>query len=929
MVRLRLKMLIVGSAIAMACSSIMPANGTAFEVAPGSFTFTTSSDQAGAHADVSASFTLAQKEGGGVGALLRSAEVVAPLGFAGYPPNVKICDPVQLQLEVCPMDAQVGTIEIVLRIAPGDDAIDLQPLYNMAPAPNETAVYGFVLSHDFSGNIVVHVGSDYRAHLRATNVPAGPNSELQFEFLREAATVWGVPADLSHDAQRGNGFTCTQHGPHERFVPGGEVCEGGGAAANENVAPYLVNPTQCTGESLTAELRGVESWDGETAPLATANVGPFTGCESLKFAPTIALAPEVSQATSPTGYEFDLRVPQIEGAEGLATADLKDAVVRMPKGVVLSPSAATGLESCSETQVGLHTEQQVECPNASKLGTVSIVTPALTGELKGSLFLGGPAAGPITGPPFTVYLTFAGHGVNVKIRGTVTPDPSTGQLTTTFDENPELPFSELKLHLNGGSRATVANPSACGSYFAESDLTPWSTPYTPDATPSSSPFEVTGCGEPRFSPVFEAGTASNQAGGYSPLAVTFSRGDADQDLRGLTVTTPPGLSGNLSKIPLCPEPQAAQGICPDASLIGEVTADAGPGPEPVFIKGGKVYLTGPYDGAPFGLLVDVSEHAGPIDLGTGPCDCEVVRATVSVDPKTAQLTVTNGALPTIKDGVPFQVRTVSVNINRPEFVFNPTSCAPMSVNATLSSTQGMVSRQAYHFQVTNCAALAFKPTFKVSTSGRTTKSGGASLIATLTYPKAVFGSQANIAQVKVDLPRALPSRLTTLQKACTAGQFEKDPGGCPSASIVGYARAVTPILPVALEGPAYFVSHGGEAFPSLIVVLQGYGVTVDLVGTTFISKKGITSSTFKTVPDVPVGSFQLVLPQGRYSALAANGNLCKSASKLLMPTKFVAQDGAVLEQETKIRITGCPPARPKAKKAKVKHHKKHGKGKKK
>ncbi len=292
-----------------------------------------------------------------------------------------------------------------------------------------------------------------------------------------------------------------------------------------------------------------------------------------------------------------------------------------------------------------------------------------------------------------MYLTFAGHGVLVKIKGTVVPDPVTGQLTTTFDQNPELPFSELKVQLNGGSRATVANPSVCGSYSAESDLTPWSAPFEPDALPSSLPFEITGCQAPRFSPAFAAGTTSNQAGGYSPLSVTFSREDADEDLGGLSVTTPPGLSGNLSKIPLCGEPQAAQGLCPEASKIGELTAGAGPGPEPVFIKGGEVYLTGPYDGAPFGLSIDVSEKAGPLDLGTGPCDCEVVRATVNVDPHTAQLTVSNGALPTIKDGIPFQVKSVNVTINRPEFVFNPTSCDPMSVDGRLSSTEGAVSQQ--------------------------------------------------------------------------------------------------------------------------------------------------------------------------------------------------------------------------------------------
>jgi hypothetical protein len=878
-----------------------------FSVKPGSFTVVPSIDQAGAHPDLTTSFVFQANAEGAVEGLARNLEVVLPVGFAGYPAMVRTCDPVQLALATCSVGSQIGTLEFVLRW-PGYYGVYLVPLFNMPTSPNQTAVYGFGLTPgEFtiaSGEIVVSVGPDYRVHARAVNIYSA------LELVRQSLTVWGVPADPSHDAHRGSKFVCQQLGSSLYFVQSEkEICKNGGNSANENLVPYLVNPTQCTTEPLTAELRGVTSWEGEELAPVQTGVGPFTGCSALRFTPTISVAPEQVQATLPSGYEVVLRVPQSEGAEGLATADLKDTIVRMPKGVVLSPSAGNGLESCGEEQVGLRTEQLVRCPDASKLGTVSVVTPALTGELKGALYLGGPVSGPITGPPFTVYLTFEGHGVHIKIRGTVMPDPLTGQLTTTFNENPELPFSELKLHLTGGSRATLANPSVCANaqgapvqYSAESDLTPWSTPFTTDATPSSPPFEVTGCQGARFAPTFEAGTTSNQAGRYSPMSVTFSREDADQNLGGVTVTTPPGLSGDLSNVPLCPEPQAAQGTCPGSSLIGEVTAGAGPGPQPVYIKGGKVFLTGPYDGAPFGLSIDVSEKAGPLDLGSGPCDCEVVRASVNVDPRTAQLTVSNGALPAMKDGIPFQVKKVNVLIDRPEFVFNPTSCNAMSLTGTLSSTQGMSARREDHFQVTNCAALGFNPTFKVSTSGHAGRANGASLDARVSYPRAPFGSQANIASVKVQLPSQLPSRLKTLQKACVAAVFEADPANCPAASRVGIARATTPILPVPLTGPAIFVSHGGESFPSLEIVLQGYGVTVDLVGSTFIHK-GITTSTFRTVPDVPVGSFELYLPQGPYSALAANGNLCDN--RLVMPTEFVSQAGTVLRRSARIAVTGC------------------------
>jgi hypothetical protein len=900
-----LRLVCVG--VVCGCVAVVPGVAWgAFEIRPGSFQVGFSSYQAGAHADLSESFAFVQDGvGGPVGAALRGAEVVFPVGFAGYPPAVRTCTPVQLQVEECPPGSQIGTLEAVIRENPESAEpynIYRTGLYNMVPSPNETAVFGFTILHTIGGTIVVSVGPDYRVHARASNVITGGA-----ELVRQAITVWGVPADASHNALRGFSSTKSSTTP-EANAPGEEVIlTHGGIALNENPVPFLVNPTQCTSEPVQAELANVESWEGTKAENTPVMVGPFTGCQSLKFPPTIAVTPEEPQATIPTGYAVDLRIPQSEGAEGISTADLRDAVIKMPAGVVLSPSAATGLEACTEAQAELGTENPVKCPNASKLGVVSLVTPALTGELKGFLYLGGPPSGPITKPPFTVYLTLTGHGVLVKIKGTVITDPITGQVTTTFDQNPELPFSELKVQLSGGSRATVANPSTCGEYHAESTLTPWTFPFGEVAEPSSFPYQITGCEPPKFTPSFAASTLSNQAGGYSTLRVNFAREDTDQDLAGLTVTTPPGLSGNLSHIPLCPEPQAAQGTCPESSQIGEVTAGAGPGPEPVYIKGGKVYLTGPYQGAPFGLTVAVSEKAGPLDLGTGPCDCEVVRATVNIDPHTAQITVSNAALPTMKDGIPFQVKNVDVDINRPEFTFNPTNCNPTTINGTLTSTQGLTAPVSSHFQATNCAALAFNPTFKVTTSGKTSRANGASLDAKLSFPTTPQGTEANIAKVKVELPKRLPSRLTTLQKACPAQIFEANPANCPTASTVGIAKAITPILPVPLTGPAIFVSHGGEAFPSLIIVLQGYGVTVDLVGTTFISKTGITSSTFKTVPDVPVGTFELYLPEGPHSALAANGNLC-TGKQLTMPTEFTAQDATIIHQTTKITITNCPKA---------------------
>jgi hypothetical protein len=519
-------------------------------------------------------------------------------------------------------------------------------------------------------------------------------------------------------------------------------------------------------------------------------------------------------------------------------------------------------------------------------------------------------------------------GVIIKIPGSVAANTQTGQLTATFTENPQLPFEELKLKLNGGPRAPLASPQTCGAATTSADLTPWSTSGlgglsgtepiagTPDAYPSSS-FNVdwNGAGGAcpaslPFAPAFSAGMASTAAGVYSPLTVQFSREDREQDISGITVHTPVGVLANLSGVPLCEAAQANAGTCAAASQIGSTSAAVGPGGHPFWITDGRVYLTTGYKGAPFGLSIVVPADAGPFHLGN-----VVVRASISIDPHTAAITVTSDPLPQIWDGVPLRLRTVNVDVNRPEFMFNATSCVQQQLAAAITGAApvnnpgepGKSSSVSSSYEVGGCASLPFKPVFTAATQAKTSKANGASLSVRV----AQIHGEADIHSVRVELPKLLPSRLTTLQKACTEAQFAANPAGCPAASVVGTAVADTPVLPVALVGPAYFVSHGGAKFPELIIVLQGDGVTIDLAGETFISKTGVTSSTFNAVPDAPISSFELSLPTGPHSALAANANLC--TSKLAMPTTITGQNGAVLTQATKIAVTGCGASKPSVK----------------
>ncbi len=852
--------------------------------------------------------------------------------------------------ERCPDDTQVGDYAITIE---GDHVL-LGPIVNVTPAAGESAEFALentvpIDTPLLTAHLVRTAQGSYGFTVTSSSIPSLGLDGFELTF-------WGVPADPSHDAMRGR--FCRKPSVRSELA-----CEGGGAPAGVADVPFLSLPTGCSAGPEQATMR-TDSWEepgsvreGHYTGYAEKSVmmPAVTGCNLLSFEPGIEVQPDTQLADAPVGLGVNLQVPQSEKPEAPATPHLRNAVVTLPDGLSISPGIVDGIQACDESgpeginfegpeseEVGPSGELQLaagHCPNASTVGTAEAITPLLPEPVKGHVYLARPQCGgagqpvctnqdALDGNLYQLYLELGGvgalanTGINIKAHGYVEANPATGQITTKFLENPQAPFSELRIRLNGGPRAPLDNPAVCGPATTTTELTPWSAPGltpeglavagTADATPSSF-YEVQGCaGQPGLSPGFDAGTVSPQAGAFSAFTLNLSRHDREQYVKGIQVHTPPGLLGMLSSVPLCEEPLADSGHCPEASKIGTTRVASGAGSHPFEISG-NVYLTKGYGGAPFGLSIVTDAVAGPFNLGL-----VVVRARIAVDPETSALTITTDesgphTVPQILDGVPLRLQRVTVDIDRPGFMFNPTNCAAQQITAQISGSQDAVASVVSPFAAAGCRSLAFKPRFAVSTSGHTSRLGGASLDAKVSYPAGSIGSEANIARVKVELPKQLPARLTTLQKACTAAQFAANPAGCPAASVVGVVRASTPLLPVGLEGPVYFVSHGGEAFPSLIVVLQGDGVRVDLTGTTFISKAGITSSTFKTVPDVPVNTFELYLPEGQFSALAATANLCKAASKLTMPTELVAQNGAQIRETTKIGATGCA----KAKKAKA------------
>jgi hypothetical protein len=877
---------------------------------------------------------------------VRNLEVQLPPGFVGNTLAAQQCTRAQLavgETGTCPASSEVGKLEAKTFFTP-----IIAPVFNMAPPPGEPAQFGFrdggvSVYLDFK----VRTGGDYGITAHIDNI-------AQRESMQGILTIWGVPAEKSHDRWR-KGDGCTQEELEYAPIEGQGETESYCTVQQHRIFKSLLTlPTSC-GAPAPTMIREVSGWQD---PEAKSELGVlshdgngtptgFTGCEDLAFGPPITTSPDTAKTDTPTGLSVEV-APPLGGLEepGLfGASDIEDTTVVLPAGLVINPGQAAGLQACSRTEAALEALPSGEendgpaaCPNASKVGTVLIKTPLLEGTSE-KQFEGNVYVLQSNPPELKLLLAATADGVNLKLVGTISlceaqgevlsgkTCQAPGQLIASFADTPELPFSVFKLSFSGGAQAALDTPTQCGSYATSADFKPWSSPFVSNfLTGANFTLDEGSDGGPcpssplPFSPSLIAGATTDQAGGFTSFSMLLRRGDGQQRIEKLQFKIPQGLAGMISQVPLCDETDANAGTCPAASHIGHSVVTSGPGPYPLVIPQpgepeAPIYLTGPYKGAPFGLSIVTPVIVGPFKLGT-----IVTRASIAVDPYTAQITVTTDALPQIVKGVPTDLREVDAVIDRPGFMFNPTNCDPQTFSGTATSAQGTQAAISSPFGIGSCQSLKFGPRFSVSTSGKTSRANGASLTAKLSYPTTAQGTQANISSVKVDLPKQLPSRLSTLQKACTNAQFEANPAGCPTASKIGYATVKTQLLPVPLTGPAIFVSHGGEAFPSLTIVLQGDNVTVNLVGTTFINKAGITSTTFKGVPDVPFNTFTLTLPQGKYSALAANGNLCKT--KLKMPTIFNAQNGLTIHQNTPIKTTGCTTHKTKTKTKKKKAKKK-------
>jgi hypothetical protein len=867
--------------------------------------------QAGGHPDLSLTFRVAAGADPWPAEAFHDLETELPKGLFGNLSGIPAC-PAGLLVSPdlnragsdCPAETQVGVAEIWAWAGAGGagggesnvGGLTTVGIYNITHGTDTPARFGFNFTK-VVGLITAGVKPDANGEY---TLSANSFSISQAELVEKVrVTLWGVPADESHDFMR-------QSPPSIQINtsrPNTPQPKADWEHLAIEPAAFLTAPPRCSGESSTFKVRA-DSWENlgvfDEHVLAADEEGtPFRmeRCDRVPFNPSASLAPQSHAAATPTGIGVDITVPQSKDAYAISSAHVRKVRMTFPKEVSLNAASAAGLGSCSPAQIGIGSNDAPACPDSAKLGSVSIETPLLEEELEGDVILAKQSDNPFNSL-VALYIAVKGPGFWLKLPGRVDLDPQTGQLTTSFDNNPQLPFESLHLELTGGPRAALATPSACGTYNAEAEFVSWAS-----SAPVIQQLPITvnqGCDTGGFSPKLNAGTVNPKAGAFSPFALRLTRQSGEQNIAALQATLPQGLLAKLAGVPLCGDAAAATGECPAASQVGTVTVGAGEGPNPLYVpEAGKAptaaYLAGPYKGAPYSMVVKVPAQAGPFDLGP-----VAVRNALNVDPTTAQVTAASDPLPQILQGIPIAYRDVRVEVNRPEFTINPTNCKAQKVTSVLTSGTGQTATPSRPFQVAGCKQLGFKPKLALKFTGDTNRSAHPALKATLTMPK----GGANIAKTVVLLPQTEFIDNTHITSPCTRVQF--DAGDCPKSSILGTAKAYTPLLDQPLSGPVYFRSNGGaRELPDLVADLNG-AIHLTVVGFIDSVKTGKETARvrarFLNIPDAPVSRFVLSMKGGDKGLLVNNEELCKVKPRAR--AEFTGQNGKRSVSNQLVKI-GC------------------------
>lgn len=792
---------------------------------------------------------------------VKDVHVDLPVGLSVNPEATPKCEDAQLRANACPAASRVGVnyITAISNNLRGPIATDV---YNMVQPDGMPARFGM--------NVPVVGGQIY-----LDGGIAWDGDYHEFFDIKDITDAIGlIETRLVFDGRAGDGT-------------------------------FITMPSQCVGPQTTGldvdshQNPGVYRHYSTTTPVGAVD------CDRLPFSPGVSVSSDTRRAGAPAGVTIDVTVPQNpNGKDQPNTATLRDAHVTLPAGMALNPSAATGLDSCTDAQLGKGTKNPVACPAASAIGTVDFETPVLpAGTLQGTVYLGKPLNNDATsGDMYRIFLVAdsARYGLSIRLEGHVVADPRTGRLTASFTENPQVPVSLVRVALRGGDHATLVNPQTCGTTTVTANYKAWSD----QTATATAPYTVDqGCDAP-FAPSFAAGVSSAKAGASPTFTAAIARGDGDQPLSKIDVELPPGLLAKPNGIPLCPDANAAAGTCPAASRIGTVATTAGAGNDP-FGLAGQVYLTGPYNGGPYGLAIVVPAVAGPFDLGL-----VVVRASIRLDRNDAHVQVLSDPLPTILDGIPLNIRSVKITIDRPDTMRNPTSCGLLQIATTLTSTGGANALRSAPFQPTDCGALSFAPKTAIDLTGTKQMTDGKHPGVDADVTQAA--GQANIKNVTVTLPKTLALDPDNAESLCEYADGLKS--SCPAKSIIGTATARTPLLPGALTGPVYFVkgvrfNAKGQpirTLPTLLVSLHGQ-VDLDIRATTTVDAKSRLVTTFANIPDAAVSSFHMVLKGGSHGILVVTTgqDACRGAQKAGVVAN--GQNGKAYRSTTTLG-TPCSPA---------------------
>ncbi len=866
------------------------------------------------------------QENGGATSTIRTD---TPPGLVPNPQSTPKCSEANLEANTCAPASQIGTVVLRLRtFLPASIAGPSSPLgipantkgtlrvriglYNMEREHGELARFSFnpTQAPGATGepvDIVGHKRADNDALYFVISNVTNPVTPATPTLVGSTLTFWGTPGSPSHDAERGSADlklaqADTSGLPPQAFpfqLPGASRPSTGATGITDTTSAFLRNPTSCTGPSVATLT--LDSYQGDRRTRddqVGEETNGLTGCDQVPFSSTTTFGVSSLQRDAPTPLAVELNIPQTTDTNTLGTSDVKKVAVTLPPGMTISPSAANGLEACQDDQFNKGNDNPISCPAASRIGAVTIDTPVLDVPLKGSVYVGQP----LPGNRYRLFVQADGPDISVRLKGTVTPDANTGQVSAVFDDNPQLPFSRFRLDFDGGSKAIIASPQACGAATGSGSLSPWSGTAT---STTSSTVNVENCAGNPFAPVFSAALGSSAAGKYAPVTAAFSRPDGNQFLSGLKATLPVGMTAKIKGVQQCSEAQVAAESCPAASRIATVNVKAGPGDQPYALSG-PAYLTGSYKGGAFGTVAIIHVVAGPYDLGN-----VVVRQALRIDPETSQVTIDSDPLPQIKEGILLRLRDLSLNVDRKDFVRNPTSCGTQTITSTLVGIAGASVGRDANLTTTGCQALPFRPKIALKFGNRTQmkKDRHPQVVAKVTQ----FESEAGIKSTQVALPKQVALQASNAQALCEKAAAAADK--CPKTSIIGSAKATTTILNRQLTAPIYFVkgtrttAAGKEVatLPTLYIPLSGEA-RVNLRATTSVSRDRLVT-TFASIPDQPITSFELKIDGGKHGIIAATTDLCKAKAKA--STRFVAWSGKKAPtRKTKI-ATSCSKAKKK------------------